>query len=96
MAAVVDERGEQRALRLQVLVVDGGGQADEVRQSRGKGEVPCVGIQLVPFQVVAQRGAPVGQQLQHIGCREIQLLLAVAAVTMASMPYFSTTVQCPS
>ena len=63
-----------------MLVVDGCGEAHEVRDTRRIGEVPDVGIELVPFEVIAQRGTPVGQQLQHVGSREINLLLLIAVV----------------
>ena len=78
MCSVVDEGGEDGALGLQVLVVDGGGKAHEVRDTRGVGEVPHVGIELVPLEVVAQRGTPVRQQFEYVGSREVDLLLLVA------------------
>ena len=80
MCSVVDEGGEDGALGFQVLVIDSGGKAHEVRDTRGVGEVPHVGIELVPLEIVAQRGTPVRQQFEHVGSREVELLLLVAVV----------------
>ena len=78
--AVGDERGQHGGLRLQVQVVDGCGQAGEVRPAGGVGKVIEVGAERVPLQVVAERGAPAWQQFEHVGRREVELALMVAVV----------------
>ena len=63
-----------------MLVVYCRGYADKVGQPRGISEIISVSIQLVPFEVIAERGAPVGQDFQYVGCRQVEFLLLVAVV----------------
>ena len=80
MCPVVDKSGQNRSLCFQVLVINGCGKTHKVRDARGEGEVVGVGIQLVPFEVIAQRCTPVREQFEYIGCGEIYLLLLIAVV----------------
>ena len=63
-----------------MLVVYCRGYADKVGQPRGISEIISVSIQLVPFEVIAERGAPVGQDFQYVGCRQVEFLLLVVVV----------------
>ena len=60
MGLVVNECGKDRALRLQMLVVDSCSQTYKIRDASWVGKVIDIGIQFVPLKVVSKRCTPVG------------------------------------
>ena len=77
---VVGGNPHHRGLHLQVVVVDGCCQRKHVGEACRESKVIGVGKQLVPSEVVAERCTPVGQQLHHVGCGKVQLLLVIDVV----------------
>ena len=80
MRLVVDKGGQDRTLRFQMLVIDGCSETHKIRDACGESEIIGVGIELVPFEIITQRGTPVGEQFEYIGCREIHFLLLIAII----------------